>query len=115
MLPSVALFPRRSAELTAAGKQLLAANGEEARDMLSRATLIEIVGHTDDVGGDQYKFDLSEQRAISVRDGLVANGVDSSKIIIWGAGKTVPIASNATDQGRADNRRVEVLILGRLK
>jgi OOP family OmpA-OmpF porin len=113
--PSVALFPRRSAELTPQGKQLLDKQVDEAREMLSRAVMIEVVGHTDDVGDDAYNQELSEQRADTVAEALVADGVDPSKIVAWGAGEQMPIASNATEQGRADNRRVEVQVLGRLK
>jgi OOP family OmpA-OmpF porin len=113
--PSVALFPRRSAELTDQGKGLLEKNVRDAKEMLSRATYIEVVGHTDDVGDDAYNMELSAQRAESVRGYLVAAGVDSSKIVTVGAGERMPIASNKTDEGRAENRRVEVLVLGRVK
>lgn len=113
--PSVALFPRRSAQLTKQGRQLLNEKSREARDQLKRAAVIEIVGHTDDVGDDAYNQRLSEKRAMVVRNNLVAEGVDPSKIVTWGAGEMMPIASNAAKQGRADNRRVEILVLGRLK
>jgi len=113
--PSVALFPRRSAELTAAGKKLIEKNREDARDQLKRAVYIEVIGHTDDVGDDDYNLDLSEQRAEAVRDYLVRTGVDASKIVTVGAGEMMPIASNTTEEGRAENRRVEVLVLGRVR
>ncbi len=113
--PSVALFPRRSAELTDQGKALLETNRKDAEQMLRRAEYIEITGHTDDVGDDDYNQDLSEQRARSVRNYLVSTGVDGSKIATVGAGEKMPIASNNTDVGRAENRRVEVLVLGRLE
>ena len=115
VFPSVALFPRRSAELTAQGKQRLEKDQNEARDMLQRAVYIEVIGHTDDVGGEQYNLELSEQRARAVRDYLVSTGVDPTKIVITGAGQSKPIASNRTEEGRAQNRRVEVLVLGRLR
>ena len=113
--PSVALFPRRSAELTEQGKTMLAMNAQEARQMLSRANYIEVVGHTDHVGDDDYNQELSEQRAEAVRIHLIAAGVDGNKIVSVGAGENMPIASNKTDEGRAENRRVEVLMLGRVK
>ncbi len=113
--PSVALFPRRSAELTDQGKALLETNRKDAEQMLRRAEYIEITGHTDDVGDDDYNQELSEQRARSVRNYLVSTGVDGSKIATVGAGEKMPIASNNTDVGRAENRRVEVLVLGRLE
>ncbi|MGD8937646.1 MAG: OmpA family protein [Thiogranum sp.] len=114
--PSVALFPRRSAEITAQGKQLLEQNRDAAEMMLSRAVYIEVVGNTDDVGDDAYNMELSLQRATAVRDYLVSDfGVDPSKIVTIGAGETNPVASNTTDEGRAQNRRVDVLVLGRVK
>ena len=113
--PSIALFPRRSAELTDQGKGLLEKNVQSAREMLSRASYIEVAGHTDNVGDDDYNMELSEQRAESVRGHLVAAGVDPSKIVTVGAGENMPIASNKTEEGRAENRRVEVLVLGRVK
>jgi OOP family OmpA-OmpF porin len=113
--PSVVLFPRRSAELTDQGKEVLANQLEEARAMLSRATYIEVIGHTDDVGDDAYNQELSEQRAVSVRNYLVGAGVDGSKMVTLGAGESMPIASNKTDEGRAENRRVEVMVLGRVQ
>jgi outer membrane protein OmpA-like peptidoglycan-associated protein len=83
--------------------------------MLSRAAYIEVIGHTDDVGDDAYNQELSEQRAESVRNYLVAAGVDGSKMVSVGAGESMPIASNKTDEGRAENRRVEVMVLGRVR
>ena len=114
--PSVALFPRRSAEITEQGKQIMEKNRAASKELLSRATYIEVIGHTDDVGDDDYNMELSEQRARAVRDYLVSNmGVDASKIVTVGAGETMPVASNTTEQGRAENRRVDVMVLGRAK
>ena len=113
--PSVALFPRRSAEITEQGRAVLENNRAESRELLSRAAYIEVVGHTDDVGDDAYNQELSEQRAEAVRDYLVNAGVDASKIVTVGAGESMPVASNTTEEGRAENRRVDVLVLGRVK
>jgi len=113
--PSVALFPRRSAEITEQGRIILENNLDASRELLRRATYIEIVGHTDDVGDDDYNQDLSEQRAAAVREFLVAAGVDDSKIVTVGMGESMPVASNTTDEGRAENRRVDVLVLGRTR
>jgi len=112
--PSVALFPRRSAELTETGKAVLEKNINEAKVLLNRSVFIEVVGHTDDVGDDAYNMDLSEQRAAAVTAYLINAGVDGSKIVAVGAGESLPIATNTTEQGRTENRRVEVLILGRV-
>jgi OOP family OmpA-OmpF porin len=84
--PSVVLFPRRSAELTDQGKEILANQLQEARDMLSRASYIEVIGHTDDVGDEDYNQELSEQRAESVRNYLIGADVDGSKTVAVGAG-----------------------------
>jgi len=65
-------------------------------------------GHTDNVGKDEFNQKLSEDRAASVRDALVAKGVDASRIITQGYGETQPVADNKTAAGRAKNRRVVV-------
>ncbi|MEA3410055.1 MAG: OmpA family protein [Pseudomonadota bacterium] len=115
IFPSVALFPRKSGELTAEGVKLVDSNLETGREKLASAVYIEVIGHTDDVGDDAYNLELSEQRARAVRDRLVEAGVDASKIGTVGAGESMPLASNQTEEGRAENRRVEILVLGRLK
>ena len=67
-----------------------------------------VEGHTDSVGSEAYNQRLSERRANAVRDYLVAHGIDASRITTRGYGKTKPIASNKTAEGRAKNRRVEI-------
>ncbi len=114
IFPSVALFERKSAVLTGQGQALLEKNLQTAKELLSRATYIEIVGHTDDRGEASDNMKLSRLRAASVRDYLIKEGVDASKIITTGKGETRPIASNDTKEGRARNRRVEILVLGRV-
>ncbi|OHC27994.1 MAG: cell envelope biogenesis protein OmpA [Pseudomonadales bacterium RIFCSPLOWO2_12_59_9] len=69
---------------------------------------IEIVGHTDSTGSRAHNMDLSQRRAQSVANYLTAQGVDGSRLSTRGAGPDQPIASNATADGRAQNRRVEV-------
>lgn len=113
--PSVALFPRKSSELTLRGKQLLDKNKIKAKQDLARAVYIEIIGHTDDVGDKKENQALSEKRAEAVRTNLIKAGVDPYKIATVGAGSSLPIASNQTEEGRAQNRRVEVLVLGRIR
>jgi outer membrane protein OmpA-like peptidoglycan-associated protein len=68
---------------------------------------LTIVGHTDASGDDVYNLELSLRRAASVRDLLVAAGVDESVVGIEGAGQTRPRVSNDTPEGRAENRRIE--------
>ena len=71
---------------------------------------IDIIGHTDSIGSDAYNMRLSERRAMAVRNFLVSEGVNSSIIGVSGMGERQPVASNDTDEGRALNRRVEVLV-----
>lgn len=74
-------------------------------------TVIEVAGHTDSVGSDQYNQALSQRRANAVAGYLGSHGVMSQRMITVGAGETRPIASNDTDSGRAQNRRVEVTLV----
>ena len=71
---------------------------------------IEIVGHTDSTGSHTHNVGLSQRRAQSVANYLAAQGVDASRLSTRGAGPDQPIASNATADGRAQNRRVEVTL-----
>ena len=73
-------------------------------------TLLDIDGHTDNVGDDLSNQALSERRAVSVARYLNGQRVDSRRLRIIGFGETRPIADNSTDQGRAANRRVEIRI-----
>ena len=75
---------------------------------------IAVEGHTDSVGGDEYNMKLSENRAASVRDFLVAQGVPPASITSQGFGKTIPVAGNATAAGRQQNRRVELVVSGEI-
>lgn len=74
-------------------------------------TVIEVAGHTDSVGTDAYNMTLSQQRANSVAAYLSGKGVMQQRMIVTGAGETRPIASNDTEAGRAQNRRVEITIV----
>jgi outer membrane protein OmpA-like peptidoglycan-associated protein len=69
-----------------------------------------IVGHTDNVGADAYNMTLSERRAESAASYLRQQGVDAGRIRTEGRGEMEPVADNATDTGRQENRRVEVAI-----
>jgi outer membrane protein OmpA-like peptidoglycan-associated protein len=73
-------------------------------------TTVSIVGHTDDTGSSDYNFDLSERRASSVSYILEDAGVPTTRIRSFGQGETQPVASNVTEEGRAQNRRVEIVI-----
>jgi outer membrane protein OmpA-like peptidoglycan-associated protein len=71
---------------------------------------IVVEGHTDSQGGASYNQDLSQRRAQSVRDYLVGRGIASDRLTSQGFGLTRPIADNASAEGRANNRRVEIVV-----
>ena len=73
---------------------------------------IEVDGHTDNVGSDEYNQNLSDQRAESVRAYLVAQGVLTDSVTAKGFGKTQPVGTNDTAEGRQINRRVELVVSG---
>jgi len=71
---------------------------------------VVIEGHTDSVGSETYNLDLSQRRADAVQDFLLHNGVNPAQLTTRGYGKASPVASNATAEGRQQNRRVELII-----
>jgi len=73
---------------------------------------LQIEGHTDSIGGDEYNQRLSEDRANSVRDYLVSQGVPADAVTARGFGKTQPVTDNSTAAGRQQNRRVELVVSG---
>ncbi len=73
-------------------------------------TTVNVVGHTDNVGDAAYNFDLSQRRAQAVTSVLMNAGVSPQRIRSIGRGEDAPIASNATAQGRQQNRRVDIII-----
>jgi outer membrane protein OmpA-like peptidoglycan-associated protein len=74
-------------------------------------TVVEVAGHTDNVGSDAYNQELSVRRANSVAAYLQSHGVMQQRLITVGAGESRPIASNDTEEGRAQNRRVEITLV----
>jgi outer membrane protein OmpA-like peptidoglycan-associated protein len=73
---------------------------------------LDVEGHTDSVGSDEYNQRLSEQRGAAVRDYLTQEGMAATSVTAKGFGKTQPVASNETAKGRQQNRRVELVISG---
>src|SRR5262252_1913458 len=71
---------------------------------------VALSGHTDSIGTEAYNLKLSDRRWMSVRDYVVKKGVDSSRVSGQGFGESKPIASNATAEGQAKNRRVEIKV-----
>ncbi|MGB5870493.1 MAG: OmpA family protein [Albidovulum sp.] len=72
---------------------------------------VEVVGHTDNTGSAAYNQDLSQRRASAVSGILQQNGVSGARIVPYGRGESQPVASNLTPEGRAQNRRVEIIII----
>jgi outer membrane protein OmpA-like peptidoglycan-associated protein len=73
-------------------------------------TTLTVVGHTDNVGTNDYNQKLSERRALSVAQYLESRRVDGMRLATAGKGETVPVASNASESGRQANRRVEIYV-----
>ena len=74
-------------------------------------SLIDVYGHTDSTGSDAYNQTLSENRARTVANYLISQGVSAARIRSQGFGETLPVASNDTEEGRMKNRRVEIKIV----
>jgi outer membrane protein OmpA-like peptidoglycan-associated protein len=77
---------------------------------LDTSMTVHVIGHTDNTGSDAINDPLSVNRANSVKSYLVSRGVPSTRVTIEGRGERQPIADNATEQGRARNRRVEIFL-----
>jgi OmpA-OmpF porin, OOP family len=102
-------FEVNSAQLTAESRPLLA---RVAADLAKYPSLrVEMQGHTDSSGADEYNMKLSERRAQAVRDYLVSQGVPARQVDARGYGETQPVADNSTAEGRARNRRVVMDVL----
>jgi OOP family OmpA-OmpF porin len=102
-------FDLGSAELTEAGKRVLdelAARLQQAPKMK-----LEVAAHTDSTGTPSYNLDLSNRRADAVVQYLGSKGIAADRLIPRGYGETRPVADNATDEGRAKNRRIEFQLI----
>jgi OOP family OmpA-OmpF porin len=99
-------FEFDSARLTADSSASL----DDAVQILKRHSdlKVEIAGHTDSIGTDEYNLGLSNRRAQAVADYLIAHGANAANIMVKGYGESDPVADNATEAGRAANRRVEL-------
>jgi outer membrane protein OmpA-like peptidoglycan-associated protein len=107
-LSSDVLFDSGSAKLHPGGEDKI----RDLAQVLQRypRTRVEVVGHTDSQGSEQFNQELSERRATSVRDVLVRAGVAADRVGSRGAGELRPVATNESREGRAMNRRVEVVV-----
>ena len=101
----------------ATGQSYITSGFHETLDAIARVlnkyekTLLSIEGHTDSQGAEQFNQDLSEQRAGSVKQYLVNQNILSDRLRTTGYGESSPVSDNATAQGRALNRRVEIQII----
>jgi outer membrane protein OmpA-like peptidoglycan-associated protein len=108
-MPSSITFALNSADLNAQFYNALDGVSMVLKEY--NKTVIEVAGHTDSSGSDQYNQQLSQRRAAAVATYLGSHGVDNQRLITVGAGEAHPIASNDSETGRAQNRRVEMTIV----
>jgi len=105
---ATALFDFDKSVLKPEGKAELRKLGEYIKGKGVQVVDIDVIGHTDSIGTDEYNQNLSEERAAAVKNFLTSEGVNGSIIDASGQGESNPVADNSTDEGRAKNRRVEV-------
>jgi outer membrane protein OmpA-like peptidoglycan-associated protein len=103
------LFDTGKADLKPELRENLSAIGAILQNLLTESK-VEVGGHTDNVGGADFNLKLSTQRAKAVLNYLVGRGVEEKRLNAVGYGLEKPIADNKTDEGRAKNRRVELVI-----
>ena len=103
-----ALFDHDKSVLKPEGQAALHELDESIKAKGASVVDIDVIGHTDSDGTEEYNQALSERRAEAVRDYMVSEGVDGSIIDVSGQGESNPIVSNATKEGRAQNRRVDI-------
>jgi len=108
-MPQDILFATDSAQLTSSLRSDLNVLAQHLNKYPS--SNVQVVGHTDNSGSASYNLNLSRQRAASVANTLITSGVSSSRITAIGRGEDQPVASNLTAEGRAQNRRVEIVIV----
>jgi OOP family OmpA-OmpF porin len=101
-------FAFDSAQLTSDGEAAL----DDGVAVLNRHTDITVTcdGHTDSIGSEEYNMKLGQARADAVRDYLVSQGISSDRVTARSFGESLPAADNGTDEGRAQNRRVEIIV-----
>jgi outer membrane protein OmpA-like peptidoglycan-associated protein len=108
-LPGAVLFETGKADLMPSAKARLGPVAQALKDMPNKQILVE--GFTDNTGTDAVNQPLSEARARAVKDSLTSQGVPEPRVQVKGMGSNDPIASNDTIEGRATNRRVELVVL----
>ena len=108
-MPQDILFATDSAELRPDLRSDLRTVAQSLNDYPQ--SRVQVLGHTDNTGSADYNLDLSQRRAGAVAGQLISYGVDAGRIRTIGLGEDQPIATNLTAEGRAQNRRVEIVIL----
>lgn len=108
IMPGDVTFATNSSDISPQFYRIL----NDVADVLNRApaTYVDVIGHADSTGNAEYNQGLSERRASSVATYLMSQGVLRDRFYVAGMGQRSPIASNDTSQGRAQNRRVEILL-----
>ncbi len=107
-LPESVTFPTASAVVAPGFRPALRSVSQSLQRYPNSS--VRVVGHTDNVGTAAFNNQLSQERALSVARELIGNGTSAGRISVSGRGFYEPIASNASAQGRAENRRVEIVI-----
>lgn len=108
-MPQDILFATDSAQLTSSLRSDLTVLAQHLNKYPN--SNVQVVGHTDNTGSASHNLNLSRQRAASVANTLITSGVSSSRITAIGRGEDQPVASNLSAAGRAQNRRVEIVIV----
>jgi len=105
-----ALFDFDKSNLKPEGQAAITALDDKIKSQGTQVIDINVVGHTDSIGTEEYNQALSLRRATSVKDFMVSEGIDPGIIDVSGKGESDPVASNDTKEGRAQNRRVEISV-----
>lgn len=108
-MPGNVTFATDSSDLNPAFFDVLNSVGKVLKQF--DKTVVEVAGHTDSTGSEQYNQSLSERRAATVAQYLEAKGVATQRILTVGMGETRPVADNGTPEGRQANRRVEITMV----
>ncbi len=109
IMPNSITFNTNDSAMKTSANAVLDSVAEVAKEY--NKTRLQVIGYTDSTGNDKINIPLSERRAASVANYLALRGVDGARISAYGAGASNPIASNATEEGKAQNRRVEITLI----
>jgi outer membrane protein OmpA-like peptidoglycan-associated protein len=108
-MPGNVTFATNSSDLNPSFFDVLTSVGKVLKEF--DQTIVEVAGHTDSTGSDDYNQGLSERRAGTVSQFLQSRGISTQRMITIGMGENMPVADNGTDSGRQANRRVEITIV----